>query len=370
MRLNLSDYESVPLQFKDFTIQDGRATFRVPGEFEIDLTIADENPDSQYWFIDLRFLFGPSLSVLTPRVRFHIEEKVNEALLKDGLSGCYRFLHEMVLTHKISEFRRQAFDLSQGKWIETLKVEALNRAISIQYWLDRFLNATKSWVILGVHSGKRKDGRPDPKATSRLSIRWFREGKEVKDVDIPFDTVNISTESLLRTVVAKHADHILTSMHGNLQALSLYAKRDLAIALVASSAQQTQTSLNVQLTNRHHVTIDIEPITGLFIFNPASRAILEVEHRLNEGSAQPAVDGHLYIEQLRFALLSEDIVGRGMTVGWIRTNLQGLSRDSVASHVPKDTKSFLWFRRAGWVKDWYLLVSLSMSGEHWLLLET
>lgn len=214
IRLNLHEYDNIPLQFKDYTIKSGRVTFRVAGEFEIDVTIGDEDPETQFWFIDFRFLFSPALSDMPAHLRYHIEDRVNAALSKDGLSGCYKLLHEMVLTHKISEFRRQAVALASARWIEGLKVELLNRALSIQYWLDRFgPKGPKSWIILGVHSGRQKTGLPDPKATSRLFIRWFRDGKEVKDVDIEMDTVNISAESLLKTVIAQHVNHILTSIY-------------------------------------------------------------------------------------------------------------------------------------------------------------
>jgi mediator of RNA polymerase II transcription subunit 14 len=371
MRLNLHEYDNIPLQFKDFTIKSGRVTFRVPGEFEIDLTIADEDPEAQFWFIDFRFMFWPSVPTLTPHIRYHIESRVNDALAKDGLAGCYKYLHEMVLTHKISEFRRQAIDLARTKWIETMKVEPLNRALSIQYWLDRYgPKGPRSWIILGVHSGKRKDGRPDPKATSRLFIRWFRDSKEVPDADIQFDSVNITTESLVKTVIAKHVSHILTSIHATLQEKPLFANRELALSLSISLTEPAQSELKVQLTNEQHLSIKIEPISGRFVFSPAYRLITHFELQLNAKSQNPANDAHTYIEHLRCQLLAEDIANRGLSVGWERTGNPGLKQDVLQKVVPKDTLQVLWFRRPGWLENWHIAVIMSMSGEHWLLLET
>src|ERR1700722_6388022 len=93
IRLNLHEYDKIPLQFKDYSIKSGRVTFRVAGEFEVDLTIAEENPEKQFWFIDFRFLFTPAVSQLPEHLRYMIENRVNAALEKDGLAGCYKFLH-------------------------------------------------------------------------------------------------------------------------------------------------------------------------------------------------------------------------------------------------------------------------------------
>jgi mediator of RNA polymerase II transcription subunit 14 len=370
MRLNLDDYDSIPSQFRNYTIKDGRVTFKVAGEFEVDLTVADENPESQYWFIDLRFLFNPSLSVLNPRIRNPINYRVDEILKQDGLAGCYKYLHEMILTHKISEFRRQAIDLARGRWAETLKVEALNRALSIQYWVDRFPKVIKSWIILGVHSGRRKDGRPDPKATSRLSIRWFRDGKEVKDVDISFDSINISTESLLRTVIAKHVSHLMTALHETMRTKPLYVDRDLALTLSISPTEPAESELKIQLTSKQLLSIKMEPITGRFVFSPASGRISGHENALNNTCPSPATEGHTVLDRLRYALVTEDFESRGLTVGWIRTRNPGIRQDVLKERLHKDTMQVLWFRRQGWVKDWHLAVSLGMFGEHWQLFET
>jgi mediator of RNA polymerase II transcription subunit 14 len=346
-------------------------TFKVAGEFEIDLTIADEDPEAQFWFIDFRFMFWPSISTLTPQIRFHIESRVNEALAKDGLAGCYKYLHEMVLTHKISEFKKQAIDLARAKWIETLKVEALNRALSIQYWLERYgPKGPRSWIILGVHSGRRKDSRPDPKATSRLFVRWFRDSKEVPGVDIQFDTVNITTQSLLRTVIAKHVSHILTSIHDNLASKPLFANRELALSLSISLTEPADSELKVQLTNEQHLSVKIEPISGRFVFSPASRLVSEWEARLNAQSSNPAQDGHSYIERLRSQLLAEEIVSRGLSVGWMRIPNPGLKQEVLQPYMPKDPPQILWFRRLGWLESWCIAVIMSMSGEQWLLFET
>lgn len=380
-RLNLDDYDSIPLQFKDFTIRSGRITFRVEGEFELDVTIADEDSQSQYWFIDFRFLFWPSASILTPRVRVFIETRVNEILLRDGLSGCYKYLHELILTYKIKEFKQQALDLGGGKWVETLRVEGLNRALSVQYWLDRYNGVgTKSWIILGVHSGKRADGRPDAKSTSRLFLRWFRDHKEVKDAEISFDAVNISTEALLKVVIAKHISYILTMMSDKLRALPLYANRELGLELETSSDDPFKPEIKIELTNERRLSVKIDPISGRFVLSPTMFSVHKWESSMNTPGKDPndstgrrmedPIERAVRVlENLRYSFISDDMVTRGVSLGWRKLPDPGIKRGVLFEAIPKNTKAYMWFRRPRWVEDWYLLVCTSMSGVNWFLIK-
>jgi mediator of RNA polymerase II transcription subunit 14 len=378
MRLNLTDYDSIPIHFKDYTIASGRATFKVAGEFEVDLTIADENPESQFWFIDFRFIFTPSVSTLSPHIKFHIESKVNEALLKDGLLGCYNFLHELVLTHKISEFRRQSSELARSKWIHTLGVEPLNRSLSVQYWKGRSKDYPRSWFIMGVGGPRRKTNLPKSKATSHLYLRWFRDGKEVENPDIAFDSANISAETLLRTVVGKHSAYILESMHSKLRAGALYANRDLGLSLQISDTDPAESVLKVQLTNEDVLSIQIQPITGRFVLSPASQIMGQLENTLNTECSNPVANGHTLIEHLRSIVIVESIKSRAVTVGWEVARNPGFSspslkdelKEAFKGRLAKDYKQILWLRRPAWDGEWYLAVFSGISGEQWVLLRT
>jgi mediator of RNA polymerase II transcription subunit 14 len=371
IRLNLHEYNNIPLQFKNYVIKSGRVTFKVAGEFELDLTIADEAPESQFWFIDFRFLFSPSLLEIPFGLRSHIEARVNAVLLADGLPGCYKLLHEMVLTHKVSEFRRQAIELARGKWIDGLKVEALNRALSIQYWVDRYgKQGPKSWMLLGVHSGRRKDGRPDPKATSHLFLRWFRDGKEMKDAEIPIDSVNISVETLLKTVIAKHINHILTVTYNELESRPLFGDGEASLSLSTSPDEPAESVLKVQLTSQEHLSVNLEPITGRFIFSPATMIIARMEGEFNSKSKDPVRDAHGYIETIRYRIVEYEIVSHALSVGWQKSNAPApIPEDILKSLFPRGTAALTWFRRPSWKKDWFMVVSLSMSGERWWLIE-
>ncbi|RDW78063.1 hypothetical protein BP5796_05915 [Coleophoma crateriformis] len=376
IRLNLHDYDKVPYQFKEYSIKSGRVTFSVAGEFEVDLTIADEDPESQFWFIDFRFLFSPSLSELTPSTRFHIESKVNVILKEDGLQGCYKYLHELVLTHKISEFRRQAVELARSRWIDSVKVEPLNRALCIQYWLDRYgRDGPKSWIIIGVHSGRRKDGQDDPRATSRLFIRWFRESKEVQDPDISFDAVDISAEALLKAVVAKHINYILGSTYDKLRSKALFSNNEAALSLHTSSTEPMESELKIQLSSKQHITTNIEPVSGRFTVSPASRLTFDFERTLNNRSRDPAKDAEEHIANLRCFAIAEAITSRGLSVGWQKPSPQPqISREDLKDVIPRNiVDSFLqirWFKRPGWSSEWFVAVTLGVRGDKWWLFKT
>jgi mediator of RNA polymerase II transcription subunit 14 len=370
IRLNLHEYDKILSQFKNYTIRSGRVTFKVPGEFEVDLTIADEDPEKQFWFIDFRFLFTPTTLEIPENLRYGIGTRVNLVLQRDGLVGCYKFLHELVLTHKINEIRRQAIELSRGKWIETLQVEPLHRALSIQYWLDRYgKDGLRSWIILGVDSGKRKDGLLDPKATSRISLRWFRDSKEVKDHGITLDLTTLSAESLLQGVISKHIFYILGSMYKNLVTKPLFSNKQLSISFKVSETDPKDPELRVQLTRQENINITIEARTGYFAISPALRLATRTQINLNSLTKDPAPVAHEFIEKLRCVAVSAEIINRARSVGWEHVENSGLKPEDLKPIMPRDTLQLSWFRRAGWSQGWFIALSASMSGERWWLME-
>ena len=366
-RLNLHDYDKIPYHFRNYTIKNGRVTFTVEDEFEVDLTIADEDPEKQFWFIDFRFLFKPAVPKLKDHIRYALETEVNAVIEKDGLSGCYKVLHEMTLTHKLSELRRQAHELARGRWIDTLQVEALQRGVSIQYWKNRYGdNGPKSWIMLGPVSGKRKDGHIDEKTTSRIGVRWFRDGKEVPDAMISFNMANLSAEELIRSVIGLHVGYILRSMKNNLKSRPLFSGKELAVKLRKSSDANGEPELVVQLTRSSTITILIEHITGKFAINPASSMVLNLESLLNSRTMDPATNGHDFITNLHSAMLVQETRATALTVGWELANPR-LQQDEVKTFIPKGTLQMSWFRIPGWTPNWFLALGSGTSGESWWL---
>lgn len=373
-RLQLHEWEKIPDAFRDYTIASGRVTFRVEGEFEVDLTIGDEDFESQFWFIDFRCLFRPAPSGLSDRARAFMERKVNEALAAEGLLGCYKYLHEFTLTAKIGEFARQAVELSTARWVDTLKIERLDRAMSIQYWLNRpHSQGTKSWIILGVNSGKSPDGVQNPQSPSHLSLRWFRDSKEVKDVDLPFDVDTISTESLLTTIIARHIEHLLSSMYNTLASKPRFAQRQARLAFTTSEDGAMDSSLSMQLLGEENVKVQIEPFTGAFVLLPRAAVVAERQRKFNS-MPNPAEEGAVALEQLRWLYTMKDLHSRGKLVGWtvLRPPVPAEELKNIVYSVgPSSREAFqtVWMRYTNWDPRWFVMMSMSLGGDHWWLIE-
>ncbi|KAI5927684.1 mediator complex subunit MED14-domain-containing protein [Camillea tinctor] len=371
IRLNLEDHENIPQQFQEYTIESGRVTFKVPGEFEVDLTIADEDFDKQFWFIDFRFAFTPAPPELSDTLRMYLEQKTNEVLEKDGLHGCYKFLHEFILTHKITEYVRQAHELRRGRWVDTLKVERLNRAMSIQYWSNRYPpDGPKSWIILGVHSGKKSAAPSDPRSsTSYLTLRWFRDSKEVSEVEIPVGGANISTEELLTRVVGKHIEYILGTIHGRLKSRGRFVSREAGLVLDISKDDPAESALKMQLGHNYYVDVKVSPITGMFAMKPQSNTTMKGEFKLNWTSKDPIQDGLACLESVRCHCAVDELVRRGKSVGWNVCKAPSKIEDVKPRLNTRDHGQLVWLQRRGWPSQWYLMASLSLSGDRWWLVE-
>ncbi|KAK0383265.1 hypothetical protein NLU13_9178 [Sarocladium strictum] len=366
LRLNLEDFDSIPPAFKKYDIASGRVTFKVPQEFEVDLTIADEDVSKQFWFIDFRFSFSPAAANLPDNLRSYLESCVNEALRQDGLAGCYQFLHEFVLTYKINELKRQAHLLNRNFWTGNLKVEPLHRALAIQYWINRGPSGRpKSWILIAVESGK---GEGVSAMSSSLVARWYRDNKEVLSTIVPLDQAQLSAENLLRDVVSMHIEHILTSIHDKLAAVARFQKKEATLSLQISRTDPGASSLTMQVSYNKEATLLIEPATGSFSVKPHSRFTLQQEYQLNNSSGQ-AQDGANCLETVRCTLIEDEINRKGSQMGWSIHKLP-LTVEQLRSITGlRDWTRTICLQRDGWQPHWYIVVFLGMSGDAWWLIE-
>ena len=370
LRLNLDDFDKIPERFRDYSIDSGRVTFKVEGEFEVDLTIADEDFEKQFWFIDFRFAYTPAAQTLTDNMRKYLDLYANDALSR-GLNDCYQFLHEFVLTAKINELKRQAFQLSKGVWTNQLMIEPLKRALAIQYWTGRSqANGAKSWVLIAVDSGRKKGAKEEDNAsaTSRLCVKWYRDNKEVTNAAIPFDTSKLSTELLLKAVVGRHVGFLLRSIYDKLKETARFQKREAAMALHISETNPSASSLKVQVGHSTWVTLMVELATGLFALKPHSKFSAPYEHQLNAGKS-PIEDGVRCLEQIRCVMTEDELSRRGSPMGWL-VKPSPLKNDELRT-MPKarDATRTIWLRRDGWPSSWFIAVFLGMRGDEWWLLE-
>ncbi|KAF4556227.1 Mediator complex subunit MED14-like protein [Elsinoe fawcettii] len=356
VRLNL--HQDLPPNFQKYTIANGRATFTVEGEFEVDLAVVDDDPESPFYFIDLRLLFSPTTSVNSDRLRNQLEGRANEILASSGLKGCYDFLHNFVLTHKLNVLRCQALELARGKWIDHIKVEGVHRNVVVQYWKNQI--GGKNWIELGITSGGSTGGAKRP-PTPRITCRWFRRGQEVSDHDISLDLTSLSMNDILEQVVAKHASGRLAALSSALQDLargSSYVTQHLN----TSSSDAIDCSLSLASSD-YTMAISTDPVRGAFCVQPQSKAGRDLERKLNNDVLADGAALTRY-NYCRDQLNNVELYARAV----------GLSQCSVttyrgsASSVLREAIIYISFQRPSWGSQRALTVTCDLiNGMSWYL---
>ncbi|KAI4202692.1 MAG: hypothetical protein LQ350_002358 [Teloschistes chrysophthalmus] len=367
IRLNL--HENIPHFMRDFSIMDGRATFRVPTEFELDLSIADEDPSSQLYFIDFRFLFASATAdVPHGRLRDDIEGRVNHLLGHGGLNECYKFLHEFVLSHKINLLRHQAYGMAQAKWSDHIKVETVHRSCVIQYWIGR--PGDKSWIEIGLRRrrAKRKSWLHKEEDDPHIGLRWFRAGKEVHDFPFSVDIGLLSAEKLLKEVISAHTNFIFKETVARLKESQLYSKKILGLKGTRSATEPIDIHLSVQLTRSQWCTLVQEPVSGRFALLPPSALHSRAERELNSLSG-PDKETSSRIAQLRALASLEEVEETVRLHGWDITKSIKPSQDNIRHHFGRETLRAGFFRRAWWNTQWLLAFTASLADDAWWVVE-
>ena len=353
----LSLHEDLPPNFSDFSIADGRAAFTVRDEFEVNLSVADEDPATSFYFIDIRLLFKPASNILNDRLRGFLEAKVNQELASNGLRACHDFLHNFVITHKLNILRSQATELIRGKWFDCIRPENMRRSLIVQYWAG--LPGPKSWLEFGISSGKKEAARSRQPAVPQLSVRWFRKGSEVKDDALQFDWRDLDLEKCLIAVIQKHIGWILQDLQERIRKL---AGLDSVISAVLRHADELPVLVLNRPSMKQSLHISIEPITGQFSISPPSGAATHTEGRLNN---EVSIDVVRQLTSLTSALVQDKVHREADLLGWSTTqnmtrqdNLQNLFGEAVR-HLSVFTPS------SAWSDGWALVVTFTSSGEKW-----
>ena len=355
LSIRLGLHEKLPPHFRDYRVASGRATFTAPDEFEVDLSIGDESPESQFYVIDVRPLFKPATRPLPPSVFRELEVRGNRVLAESGLEGIYGFLHDYFLTCKIQILFRQALEMRRGRWIEHLEVQQHKRTLVMQYWPHRVVG--KSWIEVGV---KRGAGR----APSRLGVRWIRDGAEVKDTEVQLDVANLSAETLVKTAIAMHTDHILTALQERLFRSPLSAPPS-AVALVTHPTDSFESYLKIQLTPSRECKVLVEPVTGRYALQKPSERAAKMEYEMNSRPAQAAD----LLLRLRGTTMQEEVEQRAKRTGWEILKPLSIRPEELKQKFPSNTRYILHMRRKGWNKDWIVSFVQQDTGESWWVAE-
>ena len=367
IRLNLQ--ESIPPVFRNYSIASGRATFLVVDEFEVDLSIADENASSQLYFVDFRFAFSPTPTGLPAgRLRNEIEGRANDVLKHDGLLGLFNFLHNLVLTHKLLVLRNQAFQLAKGHWSEYLQVEAVHRSVVVQYWSSR--PGGKNWIEIGLKRGKevRLSYLSRSQRIPYIGLRWFRNGKEVDNVPVEMRLGELSLLNLLKQIIAQHTSFIFQGMADKLHETSLYSQGFMRCKRNPSTTESLDASLLVQLTTSEAVKVVQEPVSGRFAVLPASHLNSRAEYELNR-LASPATEGASPLAHLRSIATQEKVVASARSMGWEQVRSLKPGQDTMQRLFPEDTQRTKFFKRQAWSANWIMAFTTGLEGDFWWIVE-
>ncbi|KAL8692542.1 MAG: hypothetical protein Q9218_002463 [Villophora microphyllina] len=367
IRLHL--HENIPSFMRDFSIANGRATFRVMSEFELDLSIADEDPSSQLYFIDLRFLFSSDTAeVPQGRLRDDVEGTVNHFLGHGGLQECYDFLHDFVLSHKINILKHQAYRMSQANWSDHVKIEAVHRSLIIQYWIGR--PGPKSWIEIGLRRrrAKRKAWLYKEEDEPHIGLRWFRVGKEVQDVPFAVDVELLSADTLLKEVISAHTDFVFKETASRLQKGQLYSKKILRLKRTRSVKEPIDSRISIQLTALQSCTLVQEPVSGRFSLLPPSPLHSRAEKELNSLSA-PEIEASNRIAQLRAIASFDEVEQMVRCHGWDVAKTIRPSQDNIRHHFGWETLRAGFFRKTSWNAQWLLAFTASLAADVWWVVE-
>ncbi|KAJ5988237.1 Mediator complex subunit Med14 [Penicillium waksmanii] len=360
--VRLAVYDEVPHALRNYRIHDGRVTFTVPGEFELDLAVAEQTNTSQFFFVDIRFLFSPSSKIPKGRIFNELDAKVNEILHNDGLSGCFDFLHGLVLTNKLSTLHRQAVDLARGAWSDSLRIELLHRILVIQYWSSRA--GPKSWIEIGVQRGSRKGANGNKNQVPYLGLRWVRDGQRVNSDIISFDSTVLSLEQVLRSVIALHTSHLLATAFNTLKKSLLFASHTLSLRAQLSKTEPSDCHLDMQLTASRDLRISAEPLSGAITLSGPSSALerpdLERQHK-------SAIDEMLSrVTRLRCHTAVNQIELGIKPLGLESINQRGIGVN-VSRLFPPNTLRSAFFSHQSWDRRWVVAATSSMDGDKWWL---
>lgn len=357
--------ENVPAPFQTYRVHDGRVTFIVRGKFELDLSIGEKDFASQFFFVDIRFLYEPSPSIPTGRLFSELDLKINETLRASGLSGCFDWLNNLVLTNKIDILTRQASDLARSLWTSVLRVELIHRTLVLQYWASK--PGAKSWLEIGIRRGFRNSNTQGQRWPS-LRLRWIRDGKEVNSEHIEFDTQNLSVESLLRSVTALHVSHILSSTFREIARKLLYSSGSLSLCARLTKAEPTECQLDVQLTASRQLRVAIEPMSGATILEATPNTLDRVDTDRNP--ERPTIEDIVFrVGRIRCAAAIEEVESRVTMLGFEPINPRNVKIDA-RRIFPANVLRFSFFSHRLWERSWLLVAASSMDGDNWWVVQT
>ncbi|KAJ5214803.1 hypothetical protein N7468_010482 [Penicillium chermesinum] len=325
------------------------AAVQVVGEMKRDLVRAQvANPDLK---TALEVLSKGRVDALPD-----LDAKINEVLHNDGLLGCFEFLNGLVLTNKVNTLFRQAVELTQNLWADCLRIEFLHRTLVIQYWPTK--PGPKSWLEIGVQRGGQGSGGI---CVPHLGFRWMRDGQQANHTALRFDTKNLDIERLLRSVIATHISHMLSSVFAKLRTYTLFSHNKLMLRGQLSQTEPGDCHLEIQLTSSRFVRVSVEPLSGAMIFGHPDGP--RPDAKIAASSLEEILSR---VIRLRCAAALEEIESGTKAIGLEMVSQRTLGLDA-RRLFPSQTLHTAFFTHPIWDRHWVVAATSSMDGDGWWL---
>ncbi|KIW90493.1 uncharacterized protein Z519_09139 [Cladophialophora bantiana CBS 173.52] len=365
LSVKLALSEDLPLHLRRFRIHDGRATFTVPTEFELDVSVLDESLDSPFRVVDFRFSFQPSPHI-PDQLHSEIELYANSNIDREGLRGCYDFLHELALSYKLAELHKQAIDLARKQWSGNLRVELIRRNLIVQYWPER--QFVKGWIEIGITSGRGKQASTKVESTPFLEIKWMRQGKRVDSLQLHLDDAVLCFEDILRQVIAQNSTQILDNIYDKLVLTPLFANADLFLEQSLSYEDPEECSLTIQITRSSELQLKVDPVTGLLVLRPVTERTERLQYEINriQGVADDIVSKLL---NYRCSIMESMVLVGILGTRWEVLRSFKLSQAEVKALFGGPVPRINMLRQNQWTLDYTLAITHTADGDHWWLLQ-
>ncbi len=365
LSVKLALSEDLPYQLRTFKVHDGRATFSVPDEFEVDLSSLNESLESPFRMVDFRFAFQPSPQV-PDRLQSEIEHLANSNIDQGGLTRCYEFLHELTLSYKLAEFHKQAIALSRNQWAGNLRVELLRRNLIVQYWSERQLG--KSWVEVSIASGRRKQNFQEQEPHSVLDVKCTWHGKRMEASQIHLDEAVLSFEDILRQVVAQHSTQILDSIYDKLVLSRLFADGELSLEQSLSYEDPEECALVMQTSSSSQLELKVDSVTGLIMMSPVTERTERLQFEVNRVQAL-ADEVASKLLNFRCSVMESTVLAGVAGTKWETLRSFRFTQAEIKSLFGRQVVRMNMFRQSQWALEYSLAITHGQDGDHWWLLQ-
>jgi mediator of RNA polymerase II transcription subunit 14 len=242
-----------------------------------------------------------------------------------------------------------------------LKVENVHRELVVSYWANR--PGKKNWIEIGISKNKPHNGKTSwrgPPVPS-LTMRWFRQGIHVDDVQLDIDWHHLSFERIIKRVIAQHAKRILQATRENFSS-------QIAVYTTLSDCDPADCNLRVTLgTETNSTSLSLEQVTGNYILQPATALSARAESAFNQGREPKQIANVL--TQLLAQTLRDLVHKIAQQLGWHAITRQSLHVDVVKTAVRLDIVQYALFSPRGWSTRWALAAIVDASGITWWILE-